>query len=218
MREQGSETSFILRRLHSLSGIIPLGAFLFFHFFENASARRGAEAFNEVVLQISKLPYLYLVEVSALLLPLVFHGVYGIIVRTPSRPNALTYGYARNWAFFFQRVSGVVAFLFIGFHVVSTRGWALFVKGAPFTFDDMHNYMLDPGVFLFYLLGVVAVSFHFANGLWSFCITWGVVIARETQRRLALLAMLLFVALSVVGIDIAWTFRTGQSFLTFLGV
>ena len=44
---------FLWRRLHSLSGIIPVGAFLLFHIFENLSALRGPEAYNEGHRQIS---------------------------------------------------------------------------------------------------------------------------------------------------------------------
>ena len=218
MTATSSESSFLLRRIHSLTGILPLGGFLLFHFFENASARRGAEAFNETVAAIGKMPYLYAIEVCVLLLPLIYHGVYGIVARTPSRPNAITYGYARNWAFFFQRVSGVVAFIFVGFHVVSTRGWALLVKGADITFADMHHYLLLPGVFAFYLLGILAVTYHFANGLWSFSVTWGIVTTHAAQKRLAALTLCVFVGLCLVGFDIAWAFRTGGSFLAFLGV
>ena len=93
MNAPSSETSFILRRLHSLTGIIPLGGFLLFHFFENASARRGAEAFDEAVVKISQLPYLYVLEFGLLLGPLLFHALYGLLVRTPSRPNTLNYRY-----------------------------------------------------------------------------------------------------------------------------
>ncbi len=213
-----SDTSFLLRRIHSLTGIIPLGGFLLFHFFENASARRGPEAFNEAVEQIGKMPYLYALELCVLMLPLMFHALYGLLIRTPSRPNVVAYGYARNWAFFFQRVSGIIAFLFIAFHVVTTRGWALFIKRANFTYADMQHYMLQPEIFAFYVLGVLAVTYHFANGLWSFSITWGLVTSHAAQKRLALLTFLFFLALSVVGVDIAWTFRSGHSFLAFLGV
>ena len=40
---------FYLRRLHSLSGIFPMGVFLLEHFFGNAFATRGPEAYNRYV-------------------------------------------------------------------------------------------------------------------------------------------------------------------------
>jgi len=213
-----TETSFILRRLHSLTGIIPLGVFLLFHFFENSSVRRGGEAFNEAVVAIGKMPYLYAVEILGLLAPLVFHAVYGLFIRTPSRPNVAAYSYGRNWAYFFQRATGVIAFVYITFHVIATRGWALFVKGQDITYSDMHQHLSNNGTFLLYVLGILAVTYHFANGIWSFSITWGLVVSRKAQQRLALLTMLFFVVLAVVGLDIAWTFRTERSFLAALGL
>ena len=212
------ESSFLLRRLHSLTGIVPLGGFLLFHFFENASARRGPEAFNQTVEEIGKMPYLYAIEISVLLLPILFHAVYGLFIRTPSQPNVVSYGYWRNWAYFLQRFTGAVAFAFIGFHVVSTRGWAVFVKGAPITFEDMHQYLSDPALFLFYAVGILSVTFHFANGLWSFCLTWGLVTTHEAQKRVAVLSLFVFLVLAVVGLDIAWTFSTNHSFLAILGL
>jgi len=42
----GQGTSFLLRRLHSLSGIIPIGAFLLEHFISNAEAFKGPIAYG----------------------------------------------------------------------------------------------------------------------------------------------------------------------------
>ena len=41
--------SFWARRLHSLSGVIPIGAFLVEHFFTNSFSRQGPEAYNRVI-------------------------------------------------------------------------------------------------------------------------------------------------------------------------
>jgi len=38
----GEGMSFLLRRLHSLTGIVPIGAFLLEHFLSNAEAFKGA--------------------------------------------------------------------------------------------------------------------------------------------------------------------------------
>lgn len=207
------EGHFLLRRLHSLTGIVPLGGFLLFHLFENASARRGPEAFNEAVEGISKMPYLYGLELGVLILPLLFHAVYGLFITTSAKPNVASYSYGRNWAYFFQRLSGVVAFAYIFFHIWTTRVYALFFKGSAITFDDMHRMLSKPQFFAFYVLGILAVTYHFANGLWSFSITWGIVRSREAQQRFACLTLLIFLALAVVGIDIASAFVWDQGLL-----
>lgn len=197
---------FLLRRLHSLAGIIPLGGFLLFHFFENAAARNGAQAFNKTVAAISQLPYLYSVEILLLLLPLFFHGAYGLLITAPSRPNVLNYSFARNWAYFLQRASGVLAFLYIGYHSISTRGWAVFVKGADFSFADMQAHLASPMVLAFYIAGILATCYHFTNGLWGFAITWGIIISYEAQEKFALVCTVLFFLLSIAGLDILSAF------------
>ncbi len=211
------EVNFLLRRLHSLTGIVPIGGFLLFHFFENASARRGAEAFNETVLKIGDMPYLYAAEIGVLGLPILFHAVYGLFIRTPSQPNVASYSYARNWAYFFQRLTGIIAFAYIVFHVWTTRIWSLFFKGSPINFGDMQAMLSKPAMLLFYLLGILAVTFHFANGIWSFSITWGLVRSREAQRKLALLSMVIFLVLATVGIDIVSSFVMEHGILSYLG-
>lgn len=205
---------FILRRLHSLTGIVPIGGFLLFHFFENASARHGAEAFDKTVAAIADMPYLYALELGVLGLPILFHAVYGLFITSSSRPNVAGYSYARNWAYFFQRITGLIAFAYILFHVATTRVYSLFFKGSAITFSDMHAMLSQPLIFAFYVIGILAVTFHFSNGIWSFSITWGLVKSRLGQQRLAAISMLIFAILSVVGIDIVSSFLWEHGFLS----
>lgn len=201
-----AESQFLLRRLHSLTGIVPIGGFLLFHFFSNASARNGEQAFNETVHKIGEMPYVYVMEIAVLAIPILFHAVYGLFIRTPSQPNVVQYGYARNWAYFWQRVTGIIAFAYILFHVWTTRIWSLFYEGRAITFGDMQGMLSQPLFFWFYIVGVLAVTFHFANGIWSFSITWGLVRSREAQQRLAAVSMAIFVVLAFVGVDIVSAF------------
>jgi succinate dehydrogenase / fumarate reductase cytochrome b subunit len=206
------EIHFLLRRLHSLTGIVPTGGFLLFHFFENASARHGPEAFNETVVKISSMPYLYWIEIFALLLPILFHAVYGIFITSSSRPE-LSHKYERNFAYIMQRVTGMVAVFFIGYHVATTRVWALFDKGDHFTFADMQANLAPTWVVVFYVIGILSACYHFTNGVWSFSITWGIIRSRAAQERLARITSLAFVVLSVVGLDILSAFIRKESIL-----
>lgn len=212
------ERTFLLRRLHSLTGIVPIGGFMLFHFFENSSARHGAEAFNETVVKIGQMPYIYVLEVFTLILPILFHSIYGLFITSASRPNVVSYSVTRNWLYFFQRMSGLVAFAYIFFHIWTTRVWALFVKKDHITFGDMQTMLANPYVFLFYLIGIAAVTFHFANGIWGFSITWGLVKTRQGHKRLTVLTLLLFVVLCIWGFDIASAFKYGTSFLARVGI
>ncbi len=208
---------FILRRLHSLTGIIPIGGFLLFHFFENASARHGAAAFDQTVTKIAEMPYLFALEIGVLGLPILFHAIYGLFITSSSRPNVGGYGYARNWAYFFQRLTGLIAFAYIFFHVATTRIYALMYKGTPITFADMHSMLSQPWIFAFYIVGILAVTYHFSNGLWSFSITWGLVRSHIGQQRLAALTIVIFLLLSIVGVDIVSAFMWDQGLLARLG-
>src|SRR5437868_9143125 len=98
--------TFLLRKLHQLTGIVPLGLFFFVHMFTNSKAMNGEGVFEHAVQEIHDIPYLLLIEIFGIFLPLVFHSVYGIIISSEARPNIGNYRYGRNWFYIFQRVTG----------------------------------------------------------------------------------------------------------------
>ena len=53
---------FLLRNLHSLSGVIPVGAFLVEHFVSNAFATRGPAAYAKQVELLSSFPFVFYLE------------------------------------------------------------------------------------------------------------------------------------------------------------
>ena len=65
---------FLLRRLHSLSGLAPIGGFLLFHFYENGKVLQGPEVWTESAEAIAAipLPLLLSVEVFVLYIPILF--------------------------------------------------------------------------------------------------------------------------------------------------
>ncbi len=211
-----SPTGFLLRRIHSLTGIVPIGGFLLFHFFENASARHGAAAFDETVEKIASMPYMLAAELGILMVPILFHAIYGLFMRSNASYNTAQWNHYRNFAYTLQRLTGFIAFIYIFYHVMSTRVWSVFVKGEQINYADMHQMLSVPWIFAFYLIGIISVVYHFANGIWSFSVTWGLVTSAEGQKRLSYLSVLIFAVLAVVGCDIAWTFRYNESFLSVL--
>ena len=71
---------FLVRRLHSLSGIVPVGVFLCIHLSINASIIAGPRAFQYAVDQIHKLNNLGILKAVELLFifaPIAFHAVVG---------------------------------------------------------------------------------------------------------------------------------------------
>ena len=77
----GQGTSFLLRRLHSLSGIIPVGAFLFEHILiSNSTAISGPEAYARQVSFLANLPLVFFLELFGIWLPILFHALYGFYI------------------------------------------------------------------------------------------------------------------------------------------
>jgi len=194
---------FNLRKLHSLTGIVPIGVFLLEHLFTNSFAIFGPEEFNEKVVFLTSLPYLYLIEICFIFVPIAFHAILGVVIATSARYNVGTLGYGRNWAYFFQRISGFFLLVFITVHVVKTR-----FSGAPpdRMFQHMAGYLPDPLWFTFYALGVVAAAYHFGNGLFTFAISWGITIGKRSQRAWSIACVGIFLALSFVGVRALYAF------------
>ena len=119
MLKPRDERNFWLRRLHSLAGIIPIGGFLAFHLYENYSALKGAEHYNEVARKLQVMPLSLALEIAVIGVPIFFHGIYGLFITATARRTASPT--VRNWMYTLQRVSGVILFAYILFHLWTTR-------------------------------------------------------------------------------------------------
>ena len=96
---------------------MPLGLFLLEHFYTNSKALSGAADFNNAVKDLQSIPYILFVEIGGIFIPLIYHAVYGLVITMEARPNNLNYPYPRNWFYLIQRITGVILFFFITFHV-----------------------------------------------------------------------------------------------------
>ncbi len=179
---------FLLRRIHSLLGVIPLGVFLFNHLLTNSTGIVSAEFFEEKVYLIHLLgPVLPLVEAAVIFIPLAIHIALGVYIATTSRIEVgsnLPYG--RNWAYAFQRWTGWIALVFIVYHVIHLR-FLHDMDAVPFSVELGHMFAgMDALIFIpAYFIGAMAVIFHFSNGLCTFCMTWGITVGPESQRKMA---------------------------------
>ena len=52
---------------------------------------------------------------------------------------------------------------------------------------------------VFYMLGVLASSYHLGYGLWNFCIRWGITISDRAQRQVQQLSLGVFLVLTALG-------------------
>ena len=136
-----------------------------------------------------------------------FHSVYGFVrVAQAELTNPLRHDYLGAQLYTLQRLSGVIAFFFVGFHVWSTRV-QYYLGRVEITYAFMHGQMSDPLVFGIYVVGVLAAVFHFTNGLWTFCITWGITVGQGAQRMARALALVLFAAMYGTAFAILVAFR-----------
>ncbi|MFZ3588376.1 succinate dehydrogenase cytochrome b558 subunit [Bacillus sp. DJP31] len=195
---------FLNRRLHSLLGVIPVGIFLIQHLVVNQFATKGASSFNSAAQFMEHLPFRYVLEALIIFLPLLYHAVYGLYIAFTAKNNVSKYGYFRNWMFILQRITGVVTLIFVSWHVWETRIAAAF--GAEVNFDMMESILSNPAMLVFYIVGVVSTVFHFANGLWSFFVSWGVTVTPRSQLISTYVTLGLFVALSYVGVRTIFAF------------
>src|SRR5436305_11054033 len=113
----GEGHSFLLRRLHSLTGIIPIGAFLVEHIVSNFEATNGPLAYAQQVKFLNSLPLVRVLEWAFIFIPLAYHALYGIGIAFKGRVNVNVYPWAGNWGYVTQPVTGLVALLYIVQHV-----------------------------------------------------------------------------------------------------
>ncbi len=214
---------FLIRRLHSLSGLVPVGAYMTVHLLVNASLLNGAGAFQSNVNQIHSLgAILPLVEWLFIFLPIIFHAAVGVWIINTGKGNADKYRYVSNVRYSLQRWTGVIAIFFIFFHVFHLHGWfhnEAWLKNVaePLGMANFRAYnaastlAMAMGGFLwpiFYVIGILACVFHLANGVWTMGITWGVWISPRAQRNATIVCAAGGVLLAAVGLSSLLAIKT----------
>jgi succinate dehydrogenase / fumarate reductase, cytochrome b subunit len=191
------------RKLHSLLGIVPVGLFLLEHLTVNslAAGPGGARAFDAAVRFLRGLPYLLAIELLFIFFPMVFHGIYGLIITAGAGWNTASYNLWRNWMYLIQRISGVITFIFVTAHLWTLRIASLINPEVHVNFALMRAQLLTPWIMAFYIIGVLAAIFHLANGLWNFCITWGITVGPKSQRACAWICAALGCGLGFMGVN-----------------
>ncbi len=124
--------SFIKQRLHSITGFF-LVLFLFEHLLVNSQAAlflgdNGA-GFVQAVNSIKALPYLPVIELTLLGVPILLHGYWGIIYLFSAQPNSRhsdgrvpdLAAYSRNHAYTWQRITSLVLVVGLILHVGTMR-------------------------------------------------------------------------------------------------
>ncbi len=199
----GGRYHFLLRRLHSLTGIV-FGGYLVVHLLVNASIAQLGTVYQVQVNKIHDLPLLWAIEWAFIYLPILYHTVYGIYITVTGQPNVANYPYAKNWFYLLQRISAIIIVCFMVFHVFSLK-YGLF--GQNLSFDPhnaaatVHRHMGVSFIIPWFIspLGILASCYHLANGFWTAAITWGLTISADAQRRWGYACAGLFVLTFIFG-------------------
>ena len=198
----GGRHHFLLRRLHSLTGIL-FGGYLVVHLVVNATLIQGGKVYQWQVDKIHSLPFLWGVEWTFIFLPILFHIVYGTWITLTGQPNVDRYPYGKNWFYLLQRVSAIVLTFFMAFHVFGMKGWlggTLSFNPDEATLSTARHFNSHWWVaYAIYPIGILASCYHLANGFWAAAITWGLTISASAQRRWGWVCAALFVFTLVCG-------------------
>ena len=209
---------FAIRRLHSLTGIFPLGLYMVVHLTTNASLLNGAETFQRAVFLIHAPGHLLpLIEWGLIFAPLLFHAILGVWIAKTGSNNSGNYQFVSNRRYVFQRITGIIALVFLFFHILHLHGWFHFsiwidaVRAMGFgnfypynaasSLAGAMNSWIWPA---FYLVGVLSCVYHLANGIWTAGITWGFWVTPAAQERATKVCVALGAVIAVIGTAAWW--------------
>ena len=108
-----------------------------------------------------------------------------------------------------QRWTGGIAFAYIVWHTYTMRFTGVDLHEDPMaSFGKVQGEVMHTALFLFYVAGLVAASWHFAYGIWLFCAKWGIVSGDKAQKRLLRVCLALFLVLCAAGFASLYSFRS----------
>src|SRR5215471_10907845 len=159
----GEGHSFFWRKLHSLTGIVPIGAFLIEHLVSNFETVNGPLAYAQQVKFLNSLPLVRVLEWGLIFIPLAYHALYGVFIAVRGRSNVNVYPWAGNWMYLSQRVTGIIAFLYIIQHVLRQRFMGVSLPEHPgAAFAKVQVELSNPWMVAIYIIAMAATCWHFA--------------------------------------------------------
>ena len=194
------DTSYFLRKLHSFTGVLPVGAFLAEHFWSNSAALVNAAKYDEVSRELQTIPFRPFVEWGVIFLPMLFHAVYGVYIWVRGKSNVSAYPWVGNWLYTAQRWTGIVALIYIAQHTYYLRFTGVHLPTHPeAAFAKVQGEFQNPWMIAFYAVGIIAASWHFAYGLWLFAAKWGITTGERARRRFGYICFALALGLIAIG-------------------
>ncbi|MEO6910220.1 MAG: succinate dehydrogenase, partial [Edaphobacter sp.] len=162
----------------------PIGAFLIEHIISNFETWNGPLAYAKQVLFLNSLPLVRVLEWTFIFIPLAFHALYGLWIAFRGRTNVNVYPWAGNWAYVMQRITGIIAFIYIIQHVLRQRFMGVSLPENPqMAFHKVQVELSNPWMLAVYIIAMIAVSWHFAYGIWLFAAKWGITPGAKARRK-----------------------------------
>lgn len=203
----GKGYSFLLRKLHSLSGIVPIGAFFIEHLLSNFEAINGKDAYTAQVRFLNSLPLVRVLEIGLIFIPLAYHMLYGVYIALRGKSNVVYYSWAGNWLYVTQRWTGYIAFVYIIQHVIRQRFMGDDLPHHPeLAFAKVAHELANPWMLAVYVIAMLAVSFHFSYGIWLFCAKWGITPGNTARKRFGYVCLALGIVLAGFGLASIYAF------------
>jgi succinate dehydrogenase cytochrome b subunit len=195
---------FLIYRLFSLAGIFPIGGYVILHLLTNATVLDSPATFQSKVDTIHSLGIILpLVEWVFIFIPILFHAAVGWLIISGMVANVTSYPQISNIRYTLQRVTGMIAFAFILWHVWHMHQLGLAVGGGNF---DAHRAassaataLQSPLVVVGYVVGTLSAVYHLANGIWTFGITWGIWTSERAMRGASYVCLAFGILLAGVG-------------------
>jgi succinate dehydrogenase / fumarate reductase, cytochrome b subunit len=197
----GEGNSFLWHKLHSLSGIIPIGAFLIEHIVSNFETVNGPLAYAKQVLFLNSLPLVRVLEWTFIFIPLAFHALYGVFIIFRGRSNTNIYPWAGNRMYLIQRITGLIAFVYIIQHVWRQRFSGVSLPEHPgAAFAKVQHELANPWMLAIYVIAMIATTWHFAYGIWLFAAKWGITPGEKARKKFGYVCALVGIALCLMGL------------------
>ncbi len=197
----GQGNSFLWRKLHSLSGIVPIGAFLIEHIVSNFETVNGPLAYAKQVLFLNSLPLVRVLEWTFIFIPLAFHALYGVFIAFRGRSNINVYPWAGNRMYLSQRITGLIAFAYI---MLSRLDAALQRRLAPRAprrgLRQGPARTRQPLILAVYVIAMIATTWHFAYGIWLFAAKWGITPGDKARKKFGYVCAVVGIVLCLMGL------------------
>jgi succinate dehydrogenase / fumarate reductase cytochrome b subunit len=193
---------------------VPVGIFLIEHFISNAFATNGWKAYADQVKFLTGLPFVLALEIVGIYIPILYHSLYGFYIWFGGKSNVSDYPWAGNFMYAAQRWTGGITFAYIVWHTYTMRFTGIhLLTNSQAAFHKVQLELHHPWALAFYVVGIIAASWHFGYGLFLFCAKWGIAVSEKSRRwvaRTGVAVALMFIAIGLL--TIRAFFRPGPDY------